>query len=304
MEHEIIQTAKQLLVSKETEFLTFEMRGINALEEASICGGRTRVLLEWFTPEIQDDLLALDPDNMRGSTVVLLTTISRSQPVTVERRWLRTGDDIPMAPVDFAPLYDTVMRTGKHATQETEAAIYCLYPVSPPAVLHIFGAGHVGLATAKLAEFIELDSMIYDDRADLANSTRFPNALAIVTDPVDSPNYMSRISPTDYAVVATRGHQHDLSLMSALLARDVSYLGLVSSKTKWFLLAKQLRLQGFDDRALKRVHAPIGLDIASQTVPEIAVSIIAEIINHSHGRERTVLSLSRKTGSRNRPIEG
>ena len=148
-------------------------------------------------------------------------------------------------------------------------------------MLHIFGAGHVGTSVAKLAGFIDLDVTIYDDRTDLANSERFPDAKNIYTDPFPVIVQKTVINPQDYVLIATRGHRNDLEMMRWLITIDFKYLGLVSSRRKWQLLIDKLKEEGVSDEQLDRVHAPVGLNINSETVPEIAVSIIAEIIQES-----------------------
>ncbi|NOZ04681.1 MAG: XdhC/CoxF family protein, partial [FCB group bacterium] len=72
--------------------------------------------------------------------------------------------------------------------------------------------------------------------------------------------------------------QHDLLLLRDILKHDVSYIGLMSSRRKWRILSEALLAEGFSPESVGKVHAPIGLDIHSKTVPEIAVSIISEII--------------------------
>jgi xanthine dehydrogenase accessory factor len=79
-------------------------------------------------------------------------------------------------------------------------------------------------------------------------------------------------------VIATRGHTHDLDAVKAALATDVHYIGLVGSKRKRAVLFKFLKDAGFSDHDTGRVITPVGLPIGSVTPEEIAVSIMAQII--------------------------
>ena len=158
--------------------------------------------------------------------------------------------------------------------------------------MHIFGAGHVGKALADLAHFVELDTKIYDERKDVANSERFPFALQINNDIVSGLVKNDNISSNDYVLVATRGHQNDFKLMQWLLNIKINYLSLMSSKKKWQLLSEALIKDGFTREQLNEVHSPVGLDIGSETVPEIAISIIAEIVNHYRNSAKSAISLS------------
>jgi xanthine dehydrogenase accessory factor len=86
------------------------------------------------------------------------------------------------------------------------------------------------------------------------------------------------ITPHTFALIVTRGHGHDQEALYRLAPTIAPYVGLIGSKRKIRMIFDGLRGQGIDERALGRVTAPVGIDIGSQTVTEIAVSIVAELI--------------------------
>jgi xanthine dehydrogenase accessory factor len=86
------------------------------------------------------------------------------------------------------------------------------------------------------------------------------------------------ISPALYALIVTRGHAHDEEALYHLATTSAGYVGMIGSKRKIKLIFEDLRARGIEQTLLDRVHAPLGFDIGSQTVPEIAVSIVAELI--------------------------
>src|SRR5204863_3857197 len=88
-----------------------------------------------------------------------------------------------------------------------------------------------------------------------------------------------------YVVIVTRGHTNDLDALRALAPRDLRYLGLIGSRAKVARIYDELTANGMSAELLKRVHAPIGLDIGAVTPQEIAVSILAELIAVKHGKE-------------------
>ncbi|MCK4904590.1 MAG: XdhC family protein, partial [Candidatus Marinimicrobia bacterium] len=104
----------------------------------------------------------------------------------------------------------------------------------------------------------------------------------------------ANIAQTDYILVATRGHQNDFEIMRWLLNLKIDYLSLMSSKKKWQLLSQALINDGFTQKQINTVHSPVGLDIGSETVPEIAVSIIAEIVNQNRNGAKSKIALSKK----------
>ena len=152
-------------------------------------------------------------------------------------------------------------------------------PVLPRITLLIVGGGHVGHAVARLAADVDFEIEVLDDRAAYSNQERFPGAHCIVGDIGQTLAGMSgELTPGTYALIVTRGHAHDEEALFHLATTRAGYVGLIGSKRKIKLIFQDLLARGVPREALRRVHAPLGLDIGSQTVPEIAVSIVAELI--------------------------
>ena len=86
------------------------------------------------------------------------------------------------------------------------------------------------------------------------------------------------LTPNVYALILTRGHRHDEEALLRLASSACGYVGMIGSKRKIKLIYEDLVARGLRPEDLARVHAPLGLDIGSQTVPEIAISIVAELI--------------------------
>jgi xanthine dehydrogenase accessory factor len=157
-------------------------------------------------------------------------------------------------------------------------------PIEPTPDLYIIGAGHVGFHLARASHDVGFRVHVVDDREKFANRERFPDAVEIVVD--DIPSWIARasLSPYAYAVIVTRGHTNDLEALRATVDLDLRYLGLIGSRAKVARIYDALLADGVDPVRLKRVHAPIGLDIGAVTPQEIAVSILAELIAVKHGK--------------------
>ncbi len=157
-------------------------------------------------------------------------------------------------------------------------------PIEPSPELYVIGAGHVGYHLARLAHEVGFRVHVVDDREKFANRERFPSAEEVVTE--DIPAWLGRtvLPPHAYVVIVTRGHTNDLDALRALAPRDLRYLGLIGSRAKVARIYEQLTLDAMPADLLKRVHAPIGLDIGAVTPQEIAVSILAELIAVKHGK--------------------
>jgi len=157
-------------------------------------------------------------------------------------------------------------------------------PIEPSPELYVIGAGHVGTELATLAHAVGFQVHVVDDREKFANRERFPDAAEVVTEDIPSWIARSQLPPHAYVVIVTRGHTNDLEALRALAGRDLRYLGLIGSRAKVARIYEALQQDGIAGEQLKRVHAPIGLDIGAVTPQEIAVSILAELIAVKHGK--------------------
>ncbi|MEM0216158.1 MAG: XdhC family protein [candidate division WOR-3 bacterium] len=142
----------------------------------------------------------------------------------------------------------------------------------------LIGAGHVSQAIARIAEIIGFEIIVLDDDAQLANKERFPMAKEILVGDFSEILDNLKIGPYDFVVIAHGEPGHDYLALERVLRKKPVYVGLLGSKTKALRLIERLRETGLEEKDLKPLHAPVGLDIGAQTPEEIAISILAEII--------------------------
>jgi xanthine dehydrogenase accessory factor len=154
----------------------------------------------------------------------------------------------------------------------------------------------VGKALAKAARFSGFRVTVCDDRPEHANRENIPDAHEIVVH--DFADIFTRvvIPENTYIVVATRGHNHDLEAVKASLRTKARYIGLLGSRRKKALLFRALDEAGFTPEEVGRVHVPVGLPIHSVTPEEIAISIMAQVIQKR--REHAASGISRPSCSR------
>jgi xanthine dehydrogenase accessory factor len=153
-------------------------------------------------------------------------------------------------------------------------------PLLPRITLLIVGGGHVGQAVARLAADVDFDIWVLDDREMYAGPERFPMASRRLVGDIGRKlqELKDSLTPATYALIVTRGHAHDEEALYHLATTRASYVGMIGSKRKIKMIFEDLRARGTPAEALARVHAPLGFAIGSQTVPEIAISIVAELI--------------------------
>jgi xanthine dehydrogenase accessory factor len=157
-------------------------------------------------------------------------------------------------------------------------------PVEASPEVYVFGAGHVGYFVAKMAHEVGFKVHVIDDREKFASTERFGDSIDVIVHEIPAWLEAHRLPPTAYAVIVTRGHRHDLDTLRLLAPQNLRYLGLIGSRAKVKRIYDMLREEGVPPDTLRRVHAPIGLDIGAITPQEIAVSILAELIAVKHGK--------------------
>jgi xanthine dehydrogenase accessory factor len=153
-----------------------------------------------------------------------------------------------------------------------------------PSHLIIVGAGHIAVPLAAIAATCDFEVTVLDDRPQYAHPARFPNAKQVIAGPFRSElaklRDQGKLDRHTYIVLVTRGHQYDVDSLLEVLDDPLAYIGMIGSQRRvravFDLLEQE---QGIDPARFDRVYAPIGLDIGARTPAEIAVCIMAEIIN-------------------------
>ena len=151
--------------------------------------------------------------------------------------------------------------------------------VSPPRALWIAGSGHVAQAVAPLALQLDFDITVFDDRPTLANTKYFPQGTKFRVDYWEKMLREPLPARPAFGLIVTRGHQHDALVLREWVHRPFIFLGMIGSRRKWRLISTQFIEDGLATAAqLNRVACPVGLDIQAVSVPEIAVSVMAQLI--------------------------
>src|SRR5436190_16272795 len=165
-------------------------------------------------------------------------------------------------------------------------------PVLPPALLYIFGAGHVSVNLYKVAKDAGFEVIVVDDRAAYANRERFPESKEVIAEDFDQA--MARLTPNEssYIVIVTRGHRDDMRVLRWAVQTPARYVGMIGSKRKTITIFRELLKEGIAEKLFERVHAPVGFDIGAITPEEIAVAITAELIAVRRKVERPLPHMS------------
>ncbi|MGB5169765.1 MAG: XdhC/CoxI family protein [Acidimicrobiia bacterium] len=153
-----------------------------------------------------------------------------------------------------------------------------LEPYMPPHTVLVIGCGHVGRAVVDLAHWLGYRTVATDDRAELITEEAMPNAEVRLGGSVEEALAAEPVSENTSIVVVTRSHDMDVEIVPLLLATPARYIGVMGSTRRWAATRERLIESGVAAREIDRIHVPIGLNIGAETVEEIAVSIMSEVI--------------------------
>jgi xanthine dehydrogenase accessory factor len=180
-----------------------------------------------------------------------------------------------------------VRHYGAEGQAREEAVAVFIESFAPPPQMLIFGAVDFTAALARVAKVLGYRVTVCDARPVFATRQRFPMADEVV---VDWPNRLlekvgSQLGPRDAICVLTHDPKFDVPAVIEALRTKAGYLGAMGSRRTTEDRNRRLREEGVGDAELRRVQAPIGLDIGARTPEETAVSICAEIIAAHTGRQ-------------------
>jgi xanthine dehydrogenase accessory factor len=163
-------------------------------------------------------------------------------------------------------------------------------PLKQPEDIVVVGGGHIGRAVVYLAKWMGFRVILSDDRKEFCSPEYVPGADEYIHCKLEDLTSSYVFSDQTAVVLATRNNQVDISGLPEILAEQTGYIGVISSQRRWKLTKKQLIDSGVNEDELHRIHAPIGLDISADTPEEIAISIMAEIIQVKRGGTGASLS--------------
>jgi xanthine dehydrogenase accessory factor len=155
----------------------------------------------------------------------------------------------------------------------------------PSAALVILGAGHIARPLCRIGALLGYRVTVLDDRGEFATRDRFPEAEHVMRIDSRDPFRDVPLNREARLILVTRGHRHDFEAlrMALRLPCPPGYIGMVGSQRRVRATLEQLAREGVEMELLRRVYAPIGLDIGAETPEEIAVAIAAELVKVHRG---------------------
>lgn len=275
VEGEVITEATELLEGDSApKALAYGVEDETAWRVGLPCGGRIRVHVQKLEGEADRQFLA-----------AATAARAQRQGLVVETD-LMSGKRAVFARGEAGLRGDVAQRflSGKSGLVAGEGPERFIQALLPPARVVIVGATHIAQSLAMFVRQVGYDVTVVDPRTAFAAEARFPG-VALVTDwPQDALPRM-RLDPyTAVAALSHVGHIDDEALKLAV-ASECFYIGALGSRRNHEKRIERLKAAGVSDAGIARIRCPIGLDIGASTPPEIAASVLAEIIRHLRGEK-------------------
>jgi xanthine dehydrogenase accessory factor len=293
VEGKVQMMAIESLRSGESIQYKFNLANDISKTEEAICGGQITVLVDGHINNSIPVFELIKKSLTTGVPGVLLTMVNAfsEKTVLINRYWMSSSFK-PEIPPEFleklAPVAtDMISKSDPSDYREMElgiegeepVSVFFLEPVFPLPKLLIAGAGHIGRSLAHIGRMLDFEVTVIDDRPEFANSDNIPDASHIIVGDIGEAMQEINKDKDTYAVIVTRGHKDDAAALKPCIGSDLAYTGMIGSKKKIASMRASFLEKGWaSSEQWNAIYAPVGLDINSQTVEEIAVSIAAQLV--------------------------
>jgi xanthine dehydrogenase accessory factor len=297
VEAEVWQEAQKAIARGEGKVLHFNLTSEQLAEGGLICGGNIDIFLEPLTEDCLNIFREVLKVKQQGGSGLLATVISiEGAPFPKDglKAFFKVSGEKTGSIFSGRLLEERIVKEMERLLRERKIEVMridfseeihprrhmeiLLEPIFSEPTVYIFGAGHISQQLVPLLKKVHFKVVVIDDREMFANRERFPEADEVIVVEFDKAFENLSINSSSYLVIVTRGHLYDGMVLGRAVQTDARYIGMIGSKKKIQTLYQNLRREGIPENLLKGVHAPIGLDIGSETPEEIAVSIVAQII--------------------------
>ena len=293
LEAEGQKRAAEIFRTRISQHFIFDLSGRDAASMSMICGGRVEVLVEFIeaNPANLQVFRNLNSALQKGEKCFLVSDlgvidegIGRIGRCLVGAKGLTAGS-FSYGDEALATLVERAQNAVYPILTALDNRRFLVERCFTPSRVYLFGAGHISQGVADLVRKVDFEAAVLDDRAEFANRERFPTAEEVrVIDSFDDCLSGIDLDADSYVVVVTRGHTHDRVVLEQVLHTKAGYIGMLGSKKKIVDIRKALLEEGIKEDDLARIHCPIGLKISAESISEIAVSIVAELIQNRAGK--------------------
>lgn len=285
--------AGKLTRTRDSVVIHMKLNNNISQKDKAICGGEISVLID-TNPVLHFSVFEQIRKSLSGGIPGVLITMMKvcsENQVLVNRYWMTMKTSPAMPDIlreKIEQAVQSILTTGKTddfrsielSIREKESpSLVFLEPVFPLPKLIIAGAGHIGKALSHLGKMLDFEVTVIDDRNEFANHDNLTDADYIIVKDIGEAMKETDKTENTFIVIVTRGHNDDAEALKSCIGSGAGYIGMIGSKGKIAKMHdKFIQKKWATKEQWNRIYSPVGLDIRSQTVEEIAVSIAAQLV--------------------------
>ena len=284
VENEVIEAAKATMVDGEVRWLTFGPDSGFPWEVSLSCGGKIRVRVEPFA--------GIADAEVGGQLARLLDAQKRGLLLSYKKSHFLISDEAVLNPEKSGIPIELIAKASERFQQgnataeiEWEGVPALLRVLNRPKRLFVVGAAHIAIHLVGFARSLGFETIVVDPRNSYARTDRFPNPPdRLICEWPKQALKAFAIDSSDCLAAMTHDPKIDDEALAVFLNSKSEYIGALGSRKSHSARMRRLGKKGFSDETLSRIHAPIGLDIGSETPAEIALSVMAELVKTIHSK--------------------
>ncbi len=310
-EAEVWQAAQSSLLDKRRRAVHVDLIDDEFSDSGKVCGGRFEAYVDLWSGNDVEIIDFIEARSAEGKGVAIATVLGPASQFDYREREVDFGrgdfDSSALMGISGAklavdqeglwvggtgiPELDSILvdlalnrlkegesRFEEIIVDETRYGVFVeVVPVTPRLV--VAGAGHIARPLVILATVCGFAVTVVDDREQYADRRYFPWARKVVCSDFREFFAELKVGSDTYIVLVTRGHRHDQDCLRFLAGRQAAYIGMIGSRRRVRAVKKALVAEGIEPEWLDSIYAPIGIDIGARTPEEIALCIVAEMVN-------------------------
>ena len=303
VENAVVEAGVEVIESKLPQLLHFGVSDEAAWEVGLACGGS----IDIFVKLIDDTIFESVNSILTNDKEAILATVIRGENTILGHEMVLDDNGKVTGSIGnewdekvFSIMEDSLKQRTSRRVRLDESTEIFVEMIMPPLTLVIVGGAHISIALVSLAKTLGYRTIVIDPRRVWGNEERFPNVDTLIQSWI--PDAFKQVEVTSSTAVATLTHDPKLDdpALKIALNSPAFYVGALGSKTTNAKRHERLLKDGMTESQLSRLHAPIGLKIGAQTPEEIALAIMAEVVD-AHRRQN---QLSVKSEADLYPIRG
>jgi len=293
IENRVMEYARNCSAGCKSALLHFSLESETAEKEEAVCGGTITILVDSEPAAHLRAFREMERSIRAGQPGVLVTKVIpwNEAQVMIKRCWTSGKTEIPIScngDNDLLKEVTAILGDGNRkgyreinvpVPGEKQSAKIFLEPIFPLPRLVIAGAGHIGRAVSHQGKLLGFEVTVIDDRKEFANPSNLPDADNIFVKDIGEAMKEIPKDKDTFIVIVTRGHSHDADALKPCIGSPAAYVGMMGSKAKVAKMHVDFITKGWaSEEQWQRIFTPIGVDIGSNTIEEIAVSIAAQLV--------------------------